>query len=192
LRVFTEEEWEEKYDIVKMLWPGMTRRKMQVIMEEEYGFRARYVIESFLSCTNNRCSEDQWKKHLNKWRIQGRLPDKKRRGQGLEAQQALESEHPGTAGALGLALESDQPPFVGLLAGLWDAYFEIPFRDDAEIVVSDAVRAMIQFLIDKTVNELPPPKFDLSPRKEDLLLYRRLSLETESVSPLSGKISSIY
>lgn len=38
--VSSAEQWDEKYDILVMLWRGMTLSELQTVMEKSYGFRA--------------------------------------------------------------------------------------------------------------------------------------------------------
>ena len=38
--VSSGEQWDEKYDILVMLWRGMTLGELRTVMEKSYGFRA--------------------------------------------------------------------------------------------------------------------------------------------------------
>lgn len=38
--VSSGEQWDEKYDVLVMLWRGMTLSELQAVMENSYGFRA--------------------------------------------------------------------------------------------------------------------------------------------------------
>lgn len=38
--VSSGEQWDEKYDVLVMLWRGMTLSELQAVMEISYGFRA--------------------------------------------------------------------------------------------------------------------------------------------------------
>lgn len=62
--VSSGEQWDEKYDILVMLWRGMTLSELRTVMEKSYGFRA---------------TENQYKRKFNEWYSKGMLPRKKRR-----------------------------------------------------------------------------------------------------------------